>query len=144
MTEYRYLTVIVQEPMRAEALNERGKQGLELMSIIPLYNGLTPIFHYTFKVERDIQETLEKLERENASQRRAILGLRPIGDLELSVRTFNVLSNYGIRTLGDLEKVREIDLLRLKGFGRKSLNELKEYMENAGLAFADYAVVDDP
>lgn len=49
-----------------------------------------------------------------------------IGDLPITHRVYNCLTVEGIRTIGDLVKCTENDLLRLPNFGRKSLRELKE------------------
>lgn len=57
-----------------------------------------------------------------------------IEQLELSVRVYNSLSNAGIRTIQKLVSVRgDSDLLRLQGFGRKSLNEVKTMLAGVGL-----------
>ena len=52
-----------------------------------------------------------------------------IEDLELHVRTANCLYNAGIVYLHELLKKSEVDLLKMKNFGRKSLNEIKEVLE---------------
>jgi hypothetical protein len=52
--------------------------------------------------------------------------LVPIGELEWSVRTENVLNAAGIERLGDLVVLTESQLLRFSNLGRKSLNEIRE------------------
>ena len=52
-----------------------------------------------------------------------------IEDLELSIRLANCFSNMGVVYLHQLLKYTETDLLRSKNFGRKSLNEIKEVLE---------------
>lgn len=61
--------------------------------------------------------------------------LKPIDELELSVRAHNCLINAGIKRVIDLVNVPEDDALRIKNFGRKSLNEVKESMKAFGLSF---------
>ncbi len=61
--------------------------------------------------------------------------LKPIEELELSVRAHNCLINAGINRVIDLVNVSEDDALRIKNFGRKSLNEVKESMKAFGLSF---------
>jgi DNA-directed RNA polymerase subunit alpha len=61
--------------------------------------------------------------------------LKPIEELELSVRAHNCLINAGITRVIDLVNVAEDDALRIKNFGRKSLNEVKESMKAFGLSF---------
>lgn len=49
----------------------------------------------------------------------------PVTDFELSVRARNCLKRVGVRTLGDLVKITEAELLSYKNFGETSLNEIK-------------------
>jgi DNA-directed RNA polymerase subunit alpha len=57
----------------------------------------------------------------------------PVTDFELSVRSRNCLKKMNIRTLGDLTRVTEQQLLSSKNFGETSLNEIKEMMTAKGL-----------
>jgi len=57
----------------------------------------------------------------------------PVTDFELSVRSRNCLKKMNIRTLGDLTRVNEQQLLSSKNFGETSLNEIKEMMSTKGL-----------
>lgn len=59
--------------------------------------------------------------------------LKPIEDLELSVRSFNCLQTAGIKFVGDLVQKTEAELLKTKNFGRKSLKEIKEILERMSL-----------
>lgn len=61
--------------------------------------------------------------------------LKPIDDLELSVRAHNCLINAGIKKIIDLVNLTEDDGLKIKNFGRKSLNEVKDSMKSFGLSF---------
>lgn len=61
--------------------------------------------------------------------------LKPIEELELNVRAYNCLKNAGIKRVIDLVNIPEDDALRIKNFGRKSLNEVKESMAAFGLSF---------
>lgn len=61
--------------------------------------------------------------------------LKPIDELELSVRAHNCLINAGIKRVLDLVNMAEDDVLRIKNFGRKSLTEVKESMKAFGLSF---------
>ena len=58
-----------------------------------------------------------------------------IDDLELSVRSHNCLKAANIKTLGDLVRKEEPELLKFRNFGRKSLSELNEIIEGYGLNF---------
>jgi DNA-directed RNA polymerase subunit alpha len=57
----------------------------------------------------------------------------PISDFELSVRSRNCLKKMGIRTLGDLTRITEAELLSYKNFGETSLNEIKAIMSSKNL-----------
>jgi DNA-directed RNA polymerase subunit alpha len=57
----------------------------------------------------------------------------PVTDFELSVRSRNCLKKMNIRTLGDLTRVTEQQLLSSKNFGETSLGEIKEMMATKGL-----------
>lgn len=61
--------------------------------------------------------------------------LKPIDELELSVRAHNCLINAGIKRIIDLVNLSEDDGLKIKNFGRKSLNEVKDSMQSFGLHF---------
>src|SRR5260370_31631466 len=57
----------------------------------------------------------------------------PVTDFELSVRSRNCLKKMNIRTLGDLTRVNEQQLLSSKNFGETSLSEIKEMLTSKGL-----------
>src|SRR5207245_7828644 len=57
----------------------------------------------------------------------------PVTDFELSVRSRNCLKKMNIRTLGDLTRVTEQQLLSSKNFGETSLAEIKEILASKGL-----------
>jgi DNA-directed RNA polymerase subunit alpha len=60
--------------------------------------------------------------------------LRSVHELELSVRAANCLKNANIRTIADLVQRSESEMLKTKNFGRKSLNEIKEILQEMGLS----------
>jgi len=57
----------------------------------------------------------------------------PVTDFELSVRARNCLKKMQIRTLGDLLKITEAELLSYKNFGEQSLVEIKAMLQSKGL-----------
>src|SRR5205085_2054043 len=57
----------------------------------------------------------------------------PVTDFELSVRSRNCLKKMNIKTLGDLTRVSEQQLLSSKNFGETSLGEIKEMLTSKGL-----------
>lgn len=66
------------------------------------------------------------------AKRNAILDT-PVTDFELSVRARNCLKKMQIRTLGDLLKITEAELLSYKNFGETSLLEIKAMLASKGL-----------
>ena len=60
--------------------------------------------------------------------------LRPVEELELSVRSANCLKKANIRFIGELVQKSEAEMLKTKNFGRKSLNEIKEILGEMGLS----------
>ena len=60
--------------------------------------------------------------------------LRPVDDLELTVRSANCLKAENIYYIGDLIQRTENELLKTPNLGRKSLNEIKEVLASRGLA----------
>ena len=60
--------------------------------------------------------------------------LRPVEDLELTVRSANCLKAENIRCLGDLVQYPESELMRIPNLGRKSLNEIKAVLADRGLS----------
>lgn len=60
--------------------------------------------------------------------------LRPIDDLELTVRSANCLKAENIHCVGDLVQKTEVELLKTPNLGKKSLNEIKEVLAQHGLA----------
>jgi DNA-directed RNA polymerase subunit alpha len=59
--------------------------------------------------------------------------LRPVDDLELTVRSANCLKAENIYYIGDLIQRTETELLKTPNLGRKSLNEIKEVLAARGL-----------
>ncbi|MDD5347974.1 MAG: DNA-directed RNA polymerase subunit alpha C-terminal domain-containing protein, partial [Candidatus Omnitrophica bacterium] len=58
----------------------------------------------------------------------------PISELELSVRSSNCLREASIRTIADLVKKSEDEMLGFKNFGKKSLSEIKQLLVGMGLS----------
>jgi len=59
---------------------------------------------------------------------------KSVDELELSVRSYNCLKNANIRTIADLVQKTEAEMLKTRNFGRKSLNEIKEILEEMDLS----------
>jgi len=63
----------------------------------------------------------------------------PVSDFELSVRSRNCLQRMGIRTLGDLARTTEAELLASKNFGETSLVEIRDMLGSRGLQLGQFA-----
>ena len=61
----------------------------------------------------------------------------PIEDLNFSVRSYNCLKRQEIHTVGELAECTESDLLDIRNFGQKSINEVKIKLANLGLTLKD-------
>jgi DNA-directed RNA polymerase subunit alpha len=58
---------------------------------------------------------------------------KSVEELELSVRSYNCLKNANIQTISELVQKGDGEMLKTRNFGRKSLNEIKEILEEMGL-----------
>ncbi len=58
---------------------------------------------------------------------------KSVEELELSVRYYNCLKNANIQTISELVQKGDGEMLKTRNFGRKSLNEIKEILEEMGL-----------
>src|SRR6476469_4994037 len=81
----------------------------------------------------DIKATPQQIEQPKTPQVDPIL-LRPVDELELTVRSANCLKAENINYIGDLVQRTEVELLRTPNLGKKSLTEIKEVLEQHGLA----------
>lgn len=87
----------------------------------------------SFDIETESHE--EMLEKDSEFARiRKILQMN-VDELELSVRSHNCLRAANIKTIADLVRRDEPELLKFRNFGRKSLAELSEIIEQFGLSF---------
>ena len=60
--------------------------------------------------------------------------LRPVDDLELTVRSANCLKAENIYYIGDLVQRTEVELLKTPNLGKKSLTEIKDVLASKGLS----------
>mgnify|MGYP000862898130 CR=1 FL=1 len=61
----------------------------------------------------------------------------PIEDLDLSVRSYNCLKREGINTLSELVALSETQLMNIRNFGQKSVDEVKDKLTEMGLSLKD-------
>jgi DNA-directed RNA polymerase subunit alpha len=58
-----------------------------------------------------------------------------LADMDLSVRAYNCLKSADVRTLGDLVRLEISDMMKFRNFGKKSLTELEQLVQEKGLVF---------
>lgn len=87
----------------------------------------------SFETEEQ-QETEDEAKEAEVARVRRIL-MTPVDDLELSVRSHNCLKAANIRNIADLVRRQESDMLKFRNFGRKSLAELTDIVNQFGLQF---------
>ncbi len=68
----------------------------------------------------------------------------PINDLNLTVRSYNCLMREGVHTVGELVSRSEADLLDIRNFGQKSIDEVKAKLAELGLSLKDSPSGFDP
>jgi DNA-directed RNA polymerase subunit alpha len=81
-----------------------------------------------------LPEEEEEVEEISAEEKALYEKLRlPISELELSVRSSNCLREEKIKSLGDLVRKSESELLQVRNFGKKSLSEISALLKSMGL-----------
>lgn len=60
-----------------------------------------------------------------------------IDDLDFSVRAYNCLKRAGVNTLGDLTEKSELEMMKIRNLGKKSLKEVIDKIKDMGLKFRD-------
>ncbi|MBM2844694.1 MAG: rpoA [Bacteroidetes bacterium] len=93
--------------------------------------------HIQLFINFDMEPEAEKEESEQDAEFARIrkVLLTPVDELELSVRSHNCLRAANIKTIADLVRKDESELLKFRNFGRKSLAELAEIVEAEKLTF---------
>jgi DNA-directed RNA polymerase subunit alpha len=83
------------------------------------------------------EEVCAEVEKTDEDGRREVMMHnldRSVNELELSVRAANCLKNVDLSTIRELVQKTEAEMLKTKNFGRKSLNEIKEVLNDMGLS----------
>ena len=135
------------EPCRVEQKTDYDKLNLEIVtdgSISPsaALQEAANILIYHFKLFTDENkislETIsdsETKELDEESLRMKHLLLTKLSDMGLSVRAYNCLKAANIDTFADLVSYSRSELMKLRNFGRKSLNEIDQLVEKMKLSF---------
>jgi DNA-directed RNA polymerase subunit alpha len=93
--------------------------------------------HIQLFINFDLEQEEEQAVSQKDSEKERIkkILLTGVDDLELSVRSHNCLKAANIKNLAELVRKDESEMLKFRNFGRKSLAELMEIVENLGLEF---------
>lgn len=105
-----------------EALNFAAQIGiLHFQAFESLQSHILSFDRGEIQTNRDREEILQKLALK-------------IDEIELSVRSTNCLQNASIETIGELVVMPETEMLRFRNFGKKSLTEIKQKLDDLGLS----------
>ncbi len=85
----------------------------------------------------ELGESLPEVQQEEQAQEINKNLFRSVNELELSVRAANCLKNANIKSIADLVQKTEVEMLKTKNFGKKSLNEIKEILTEMGLTLGN-------
>jgi DNA-directed RNA polymerase subunit alpha len=93
--------------------------------------------HVSFfiQLEEEPEPVVEEQEVDEEVKRIRELLAQPVDELDLSVRSHNCLKAANIKTIGDLVRRESDEMLKFRNFGRKSLQELEEVLDERGLQF---------
>jgi DNA-directed RNA polymerase subunit alpha len=98
-------------------------------------NEIARLFHKDASASTDMMYDEEAQKRHDRLAQ--ILNI-PVSDFELSVRSRNCLQKMGVRTLGDLSRTSEAELLASKNFGETSLTEIRDMLHSKGLELGQF------
>ncbi len=80
----------------------------------------------------EFEESEKQVDSEREELRRKLS--MSVNEIELSVRAANCLNNANITTVGELAQKTEAEMLKYRNFGKKSLNEIKQKIQDLGLS----------
>jgi DNA-directed RNA polymerase alpha subunit len=92
-------------------------------------------FRLFTSIQEEAIETETEEEVDEEKQRIRKLLEKSVEELELSVRSSNCLRAAEIKNLGDLVQKSEVEMLKFRNFGRKSLKEIQDILSEMGLHF---------
>ena len=110
-----------------EAVRQSARILVEQLSVFAALEGAEPVIDFSPQIGTSVGGA-----RSTGGTVDPIL-LRPVDDLELTVRSANCLKAENIYYIGDLIQRTENELLKTPNLGRKSLNEIKEVLASRGL-----------
>jgi DNA-directed RNA polymerase subunit alpha len=127
-----YVSALMNLAILYEDAADYGKAGVCVQTVLNSY----PNHGRALLFKKDIESAKTMVyddEKEKKMDRRNKLLETPITDFELSVRSRNCLRKMNIKTLGDLLRISETELLAYKNFGETSLREIRAILESKNL-----------
>jgi DNA-directed RNA polymerase subunit alpha len=98
---------------------------------------INPLVQYAQLGEETVEEEVQTEEAEEAAgvdEELAAKLAMPTESLELTVRSDNCLEANHIKTVGELVRMTEADLLKIRSFGKTSLREIRRKLSDLGLS----------
>jgi DNA-directed RNA polymerase subunit alpha len=120
MTNYDRLILDVETDGSMTASNALSAAGSTLVNMFQLFSGVGEGPGLDLGPEPGDDEMTELMNK-------------PIEDLDLTVRSYNCLKREGVTTVGELTEQSEDDLLEIRNFGQKSIDEVKAKLTELGL-----------
>ena len=120
MTNYDRLILDVETDGSMPAVNALSAAGSTLVNLFELFSGIGEGPGLDLGPEPGDDEATGVL-------------AQPIEDLDLTVRSYNCLKREGVTTVGELTEQSEDDLLEIRNFGQKSIDEVKAKLAELGL-----------
>lgn len=87
----------------------------------------------SIELETEKKGEVEQVDEELLHMRKLLK--TPLNDLDLSVRAYNCLKAADVKSLGDLVRLEISDMMKFRNFGKKSLAELEQLVQEKGLTF---------
>lgn len=97
---------------------------------------INPFVQYSQLGEETVEDELQSDEAESTGVDEELIAkiAMPIESLELTVRSYNCLEANHIQTVGELVRMTETDLLKIRSFGKTSLREIRRKLSDLGLS----------
>ena len=125
MTDFDKLILEVTTDGRITPDEALGESAVILKHHLDVFDRMSDEFVEFESESKEISEEQNRL--------RKLLNMS-VNEIELSVRAANCLNNANITTVGELAMKSEPEMLKYRNFGKKSLNEIKQKMEQLGLS----------
>ena len=97
---------------------------------------INPFIQYSELGEETVEEEViaEEIEEDGVDEELAAKLAMPVEELDLTVRSSNCLESNNIETVGQLVRMTEADLLKIRSFGKTSLREVRRKLADLGLS----------